>query len=137
MKALLIYSIILSLLSSYFLKRSLIFTPNSQIFTLISFLCLFFSLPVFEHLEAASARRPHVAHACCVIKKGSSIRGRSGSEIILCRCPQNYSGTCFNAPISDLNPIPSPYPCPTGDWVDKICGSYRSMILLLRFQYNR
>ena len=64
------------------------------------------------------------------------MRGRAGEEIILCGCARNYSGANFVASIPYPNPIPGLSPCPTGDWVDNLHGSYWITILQVLLQSN-
>ena len=108
---------------------SLIFTLNSYISTLISFLCLIFFLlvsvispssPVYEPLHNSSVCLSCVACARCAIKKGGEIQGREGYKIVLCGCVRNYSGALFIAPILDLNRIPITAP------FSKVAGYTRS-----------
>ena len=136
-ETLLIYDIIWSILSSRFLTVPcyLCQIPSClhRYLSSVFFFCVLLVTFVSRHRPCTSLRRlpqsaARVYCARCAVKKEREIRGRAGNEIVLCECARNYSGTQFIAPMPDPNPIPSLAPCPAGDWVDELHGSYVSTI---------
>ena len=114
----------------YFLCQITIFLLQylSSVFFFIRSCFFFFSASNRVRASVGCLRPQGVCSACCAIKKGRWMCGRSGNEIFLCRCARNCYIVWFIAPIPDPNPIPSPYPCPARDWVDKFHRSNNSSV---------
>ena len=103
--------------------------PNYQVFTPISLLYLIFlMLPMLEPFEDVSVSQPCEARMHLSTEKGREILGREGNGIIVPGCAHNYSCAQVIAEIPDLEPIPSPGSCPERNWLDNLCGSYKSTI---------
>ena len=114
--------------------QSLLYTPNSVIFTPIQF----FYLPLFwKHTCLGVFIFPpvHTNDSVRAMHKwGGGGRVMQVAKIIARVGTQNYSGNQFISPIQGPILGPSPVPGFAGDWGDEICGSYGSTALRQRLQ---
>ena len=121
-----------------FIDLSLIFMLNSKIFMPIKFILSLLFPRHFPHTSLERIFTPvfHVwiEHVAQLGKGRREMRGRLGDKIVLRGCERNYSGVKFIPPIPGPKQIPSRYPCPVGDWVDKLPISYVITTTQLRFQ---
>ena len=106
---------------------------------LASFLVWFPSNPCFIQFLPRMFFLPSATLFCCV--HGVKIRGEGGClhgwhRRVCIFAREIYVGAQFNVPTRSLILGPSLPPCPTGEWVIDIRGSFVSMTIHLQFRFN-